>query len=89
MLPVLCPTESAERKEVCAEGPPATNKVGLCVFKLVQRQRAGGRLFSSYEGLHRKRRVRVDTHSGSGFPLASHIMGKFSSKGTASRELGA
>ena len=30
----------------------------------------------------------ITTHSGSGFPLASHVMGKLSSKGKAMRELG-
>lgn len=31
---------------------------------------------------------RLCTHSGLGFPLASHVMGKLSSKGKAMRELG-
>ena len=31
---------------------------------------------------------RLSTHSGSGFPLASHVMGKLSSKGKAMSELG-
>lgn len=31
---------------------------------------------------------RLCTHSGLGFPLASHVMGKISSKGKAMRELG-
>ncbi|TNN78634.1 hypothetical protein EYF80_011229 [Liparis tanakae] len=30
----------------------------------------------------------LGTHSGSGFPLASHVMGKLSSNGKAMRELG-